>query len=137
MIARTSTCPKTPTLATEAEILAGCEETFYGVPLAQIGEEGLNFIAIGHPEPRHFIAALLAYGRAHRWDPYELGLRNVTFDAVEKAKGYHHIYRHADGIVADEPDLHLPDWCVCDDCQWWAVPASGGDDATPTTWWVV
>jgi len=132
-------CPKTNTLATEQEILKGCE-TFHGVPLAHITDEfeSKAIVAVGHPEPRRLVAALLAYSRARGLDPWDIGLRRISAKVVEDAKKWHLFYRHADGATIDEPNEHPSDWCVCDDCSWWTVESNEADpDATAVVWWKI
>lgn len=128
-------CPKTNVLATEDEILKGCE-TFYGVPITEIGEEGDVIAAIGHFEPKRFLAAMLALGRDRGWDVPDLNLRLVKFDAVEKSKTWRVIYRHADAKTVDTS--YLEGDCVCEECHWWAAEATEGTPgATAVMWWVI
>lgn len=129
------TCPKTSALATEEEILKGCE-TFYGVPITECGEEGDAIAAIGHHEPKRFLAAVLALGRDRGWDVRDLNLRLVVFDEIEKSKSWRLIYRHADAATVGVD--YLEDDCVCGECHWYAVEAAEDTpDATPVMWWVI
>jgi hypothetical protein len=128
-------CPKTNILATPDEILAGCE-TFYGIPITEIGEEGHAIVAIGHWEARRYLAAMLAFARSRGWSPFELNLENLAADAMEKAQHWRLIYRHADADTTDT--ANGPGWCVCDECHWWAAEATeNSPGATPVTWWEV
>lgn len=130
-----STCPKTDVLATREEILDGCE-TFYGVPLAEIGEEAHAIAAIGHHEPRRYLAAMLAFARSRGWAPFELKLDDLSVEAAEKTKRWLTIYRHADAVATDTANGE--GWCVCDDCRWWAVQsAEGTSGATAVMWWEI
>jgi hypothetical protein len=129
-----ATCPKTNVLATRAEILDGCE-AFYGVPLVEVGEEGHAIVAIGHFEPRRYLAAMLAFARSRGWAPFELKLSadDLSVEAAEKAKGWLVFYRHA-GAQTTETACG-PDWCVCDECRWWAIQSTAADsDATAVMW---
>lgn len=126
-------CPKTNQLATEAEILKGCE-TFHGVPIAELGEEGDIIAAIGHHEPRRLLAAMLAFGRDRGWDAHELNLHRLKVDELEKTTAWRVIYRHADTKTAGVD--YLEDDCVCGESFWWAVEAAEGTPgATPVMWW--
>lgn len=126
-------CPKASVLATEEEILKGCD-VFYGVPITEIGEEGDVIAAIGHFEPKRLLAALLAFGRDRGWDPHELNLHLTEFDELEKSKAWRLIYRHADAATVDT--AYLEGDCVCEECHWWAVEAAEGTPgATPVMWW--
>ena len=127
-------CPTTNVLATEEEILGGCE-TFEGVPLADLSEDTVVVIAIGHHDPARFLAALRALARDRGWDPRDLGLPEADTQSVEQTKGWCLIYRHADRETAEEPDLHPADWCVCDENPWWAVESGPGPEATAAMWW--
>jgi hypothetical protein len=130
-----STCPKANVLATREEIIKGCE-TFYGVPISEIGEEGEAVVAIGHHEPRRYLAAMLAFARSRGWSPSELDLDGLTVDAVEKAKQWRLIYRHADAETVGAASSR--DWCVCDECEWWAVEATEETPgAVAEMWWDV
>lgn len=50
------------------------EATYYGVPVAYVGEDG-EMLALGHHEPRRVIAAFNAHARCH------YGLANLADDA--------------------------------------------------------
>lgn len=129
------TCPKTTVLATEEEILKGCE-TFYGVPITECGEEGDAIVAIGHHEPKRFLAAALALGRDRGWDVHDLNLHLVEFAEIEKSKAWRLIYRHADAAAVGVD--YLEDDCVCGECHWWAAEATADTPgATPVMWWVI
>lgn len=131
----TRTCPRTTTLATEEEILKGCQ-TFYGVPITECGEEGDVIAAIGHHEPKRLVAAALALGRDRGWDVHETNLRPVKLDELEKSKTWRLIYRHADAKTVDVD--YLEGDCICEECHWWAVEvAEGTPGATPVMWWVI
>jgi hypothetical protein len=130
-----TTCPKTIVLATDEEILKGCE-TFYGVPITECGEEGDAIVAIGHYEPKRFLAAALALGRDRGWDADHLNLRLVEFDEIEKSKAWRLIYRHADAATVGVDYLEYD--CICDECHWCAVEAAESTpNATPVMWWVI
>lgn|ERR1700761_2849502 len=127
-------CPKSNVLATEQEILNGCE-TFEGIPLAHLTEDQFVIVAIGHHSPERFLAALAAMARDRGWDPRDLGLYEATAESAAQARGWSLIYRHADRATAEEPELHAADWCVCHESPWWIVESGVGDEATPTMWW--
>lgn len=131
------TCPKKPVLADLDEVLRGCDDDYYGVALAEIGEEGDAVIAFGHHEPRRYLAAMLKFARVRGWGARELNLGVLPAGDAEKAKQWRVIYRHADAETVGN-HWSTPDWCVCDDCNWWAVEAAeDAPGATPVMWWEI
>jgi len=116
--------------------------TFYDVPISLMHDElhdAEHFIALGHHEPKRFLAAMLAYTRKHT----ELDVSDYQLDDFGATRDYdarrwHTFYRHADAITVDEPDEHTEDWCVCDDYTWQSVQMAGpGDGTIPTMIWRV
>jgi len=130
-----------PQTITRADLDRSFAESFYGVPLLRIGEDGDLIMALGHHEPRRFLAAMLAWARSEGYSPHEWHLGEIRLDAAfaEKAAGWHVFYTHADAATADNPDRDPGDWCVCDEGPgaWYATQATGeGGGALPTmTWW--
>lgn len=138
MLKTLAACPRKNVLATEAEILQGFQETFYGVPITEIGEDGDAIAAFGHPEPRRLLAAMLAFARSRGWGPLDLNLDTLPADAYEKAKTWRLIYRHADAATVHASESQLEGECICEECHWWAVEATESTPgATPVIWWVL
>ena len=122
------------------EQLAPEFQTFYGVPVTLIYDEQYDaehFIALGHHEPKRFLAAMLAYTRKQdTLDPDDYLLDDFDTANTGVAR-WHAFYDHGDRIAVDEPDRD-EDWCVCDDHAWLSVQHTGpGDSIIPTMVWRV
>lgn len=137
----TTTAKHPPQTITRADLDRSFTETYYGVPLLRIGEDGDLLLALGHHEPRRFLAAMLAWVRSEGYSPREWLLGEIRLDAAfaEKATGWHRFYIHADAATVDHPYADPEDWCVCHESPgaWYATQVTGpGDGALATmTWW--
>lgn len=122
-----TTTTTNPPTADELGVIGA--ETYYGVEVRTIGEDGA-LIAVGHHEPRRVIAAFNAYVREY------LGYQNLDD------------YRPRFGDLASRIDrvwLALVPWCGdCDDpheCEacptgtrWWLQVVAERPGAFPAMW---
>lgn len=126
----------TTTIANPAPALDGFE-TYYGVPVCFIGEDGMP-TALGHHDPRRFLAAINRYAReVLGWLDYRHGAPHLTV-ADLLADVRREWMRQTDHCNSDHNHLDPGENCMeCEEiksCKWYITSArQDAADAFPVT----
>lgn len=119
-------------MSTDIEAPPAVPWTFYGVPICHVGEDG-DLLALGHVEPRRFVAAALALGR-------DLGLsgEEILGDTVPDPTSIKHLWGVFAGPSECEPEAY--DWMLetgtwNPDKSAWTQYNQNTPNVQPVTFW--